>query len=284
MSPPEFLTEALKTAVETNMNNHYTAVQGHPALREKIANVYSREYFNGRPLNMNSDVLITNGAIGAIYAVIMNCVGAGDEVIMFEPYYTQYVNHIEFAGANIVTAPMSTNDKGEWSFDFDHFESVLNEKSKLLIITNPHNPTGKIFTKEEIARLSAILEKWPQVTVLSDDVYCHLAFDGREHVSFANYSETNWNKTVNIFSAGKLLNCTGWKIGWAIGPKTLIQQAFAVHEASSFNTNVPGQVAIANCLDEAFEKEYKGHKNYFVYTQHVFQQGRDAAIEMLLQS
>lgn len=110
MAPPEFLTEALKKAVDSNLNNHYTAVQGHPALRDVIAQVYSKEYFNHRPLNMNSEVLITNGAIGAIYAVIMNCVGKGDDVIMFEPYYTQYVNHIEFAGANIVTAPMSTNE------------------------------------------------------------------------------------------------------------------------------------------------------------------------------
>lgn len=222
LAPPEFLIENLKECVGVNLNNHYTAVQGHPLLREAVAKHFST-YFNNRPINMNTEVLITNGAIGAIYATVMNIVGPGDDVIMFEPYYTQYVNHIEFANANIVTAPMHTNDKGEWNFDFDSFEKSLNEKTKLLIITNPHNPTGKIFTKEEIARLSAILEKWPQVTVLNDEVYFHLPFDGREHVSFANFSETNWNKTVNVFSSGKMLNCTGWKIGWAVGPANLIQ-------------------------------------------------------------
>ena len=76
--------------------------------------------------------------------------------------------------------------------------------------------------------------------MLSDDVYFHLPFDGRKHVSFANYSKSNWEKTITIFSAGKMLNCTGWKIGWAVGPAQLIQQAMFVHEAMSFNTNVPG--------------------------------------------
>jgi len=208
-------------------------------------------------------------------------VNKGDHVHMFEPYYTQYINHIEFAGADCVTSPMYTNDKGEWFFDFDHFEKSLDENSKLLIITNPHNPSGKIFTEDEIARLSAILDKWPQVTVLSDEVYFHLPFDGRKLVSFANYSESNWKKTVNVFSAGKMLNCTGWKIGWAIGPKDLIHQAFFVHEASVFCPNVPGQYALSKSLEQAFTQPYEGYKNYFAFVQSVFQAGRDACQELL---
>lgn len=148
-------------------------------LREAVAKWFS-PHFNHRLLDANKNILITNGAIGAIYAVINNLVTKGDHVHMFEPYYTQYINHIEFAGADAVTSPMHTNDKGEWFFDFDHLEESLDKNSKVLIITNPHNPSGKMFSADEIARLSAILDKWPQVTVLSDEVYFHLPFDGRK--------------------------------------------------------------------------------------------------------
>ena len=96
---------------------------------------------------MNTEVLVTNGAIGSIFATIMNLVSEGDEVLMFEPYYTQYVNHIEFAGAKIVTAPMVTNHSGEWLFDLKAFENSITEKTKLVILTNPHNPSGKMFTE-----------------------------------------------------------------------------------------------------------------------------------------
>lgn len=149
-------------------------------------------------------------------------VGKGDKVHMFEPYYTQYINIIEFSGADCVASPMYTNEQREWFFDFDHLEASLDENSKLLMITNPHNPSGKLFTQEDIERLTSILEKWPQVTVLSDEVYWNLPFDGRKMISFANHCENNWKKTINVFSAGKSLNCTGWKIGFAIGPKELI--------------------------------------------------------------
>lgn len=149
------------------------------------------------------------------------------------------------------------------------------------MITNPHNPSGKMFTDAEIKRLSEILDKYPDVTVLSDDVYYYLPFDGRKHTSFANYSESNWNKTINVFSSGKMLNCTGWKIGWSIGPENLVKQAMFVHESTSFNTNVPGQIALARSMDQALTQEYKGYENYLDYTRAVFQSGRDAAIDLI---
>lgn len=129
-----------------------------------------------------TEVLVTVGAIGSIFSVLLNFAGPGDEVLLFEPYFTLYVNHIDFSGAKIVTAPMLTNDKGEWFFDFDTFESKINEKTKVVLITNPHNPTGKLFTVEEIKKLTEIMDRHPHVTILSDDVYFHLPFDNREHI------------------------------------------------------------------------------------------------------
>jgi aspartate/methionine/tyrosine aminotransferase len=143
---------------------------------------------------------------------------------------------------------MTTNESGEWFFDFTAFEKAINSNTKIVLLTNPHNPCGKMFSAAEVKQMSEILDKHPHVMVITDDVYFHLPFDGRKHVSFASYSKSNWEKTITIFSAGKMLNCTGWKIGWAIGPSRLIKQAMFVHEAMSFNTNVPGQIAIARSL------------------------------------
>ena len=116
------------------------------------------------------------------------------------------------------------------------------------MITNPHNPTSKVFTYEELLRLTEIVEKHPQLVVVSDDVYYFLPYDNREYHLFANIGE-NYKRTITIFSAGKMMNCTGWKVGWAIGPEDLIKNTCLVHEASVFNNNVPGQIAIAKSLD-----------------------------------
>ena len=102
---------------------------------------------------------MTNGAIGALYSAIMNFVGAGDEVLMFEPYYSQYVNHVEFAGAKMVTAPMGTNEAGEWFFDFAAFESAISTKTKAVLLTNPHNPCGKMFSQSDIKNITEILDR-----------------------------------------------------------------------------------------------------------------------------
>lgn len=199
---------------------------GHPLLRDKISEHFSPLLANGtkgRPLCPNSEVLVTNGALGSLSSAMMNLVGAGDEVLMFEPYYSQYVNHVEFAGAAVKTSPMFTDEAGAWHFDFAHFEKSIGPRTKLVLITNPHNPSGKLWTRPEIERLTAILDRHPHVKVISDDVYFFLPFDGRKYESFADFCPSNFEKTLSIFSSGKMLNCTGWKVGWTVGPKDLVK-------------------------------------------------------------
>ena len=128
--------------------------------------------------------------------------------------------------------------------------------------------------------LSKILEQWSEVIVVSDDVYYHLPFDSYKYTSFAGLSEENYKKTVTIFSGGKLLNCTGWKIGWAIGPNRLIKNIGMVHEASCFNNNVPGQVAIGNSLEQTFSS-YEGYDTYTDFVKSNFQTARDEALELI---
>lgn len=252
LPPPKFLTDALKEVIDTPQNSQYSPVIGNPLLREAVAKHWSK-HFNDRKLNPLTDVLITSGALAAVFAIIQNLATKGDKVHMFEPYYTCYINCIEFSGAECVSSPMHCDDNGEWSFDFDHFEKSLDENSRVVILNNPHNPTGKMFTHDDMTRMTKILEKWPKVTVLNDEVYFFLPFDNKPFVSFANHSEGNWKKTINVYSAGKMLNITGWKVGWCVGPAELIRQAFYVHEASSFCANVPCQVAIAKTMDQMFD-------------------------------
>jgi len=188
-------------------------------------------------------------------------------VLFFEPYYTQYVNYAEFAGARVKTAPLKLVN-GEWQYDLDTFERQITPRTKVVMLTNPHNPTGKLFTRDELLKLTEILDRHPQIVVVSDDVYYHLAFDGREHNLFANIGD-NFKRTVTVFSAGKLMNCTGWKVGWLMGPADLVKHISYVHESAVFNLNVPGQVAIARSLDETL-KPFGGKPTYFDYVRDTF--------------
>lgn len=135
---------------------------------------------------------------------------------------------------------MYTDESGDWQFDLDHFEKSITPQTKVVLLTNPHNPSGKLWTKQEIEKVSEILDRHPHVRVISDDVYWFLPFDGKKYESFANFSPSNFAKTLTIYSAGKMLNCTGWKVGWMVGPPDMVKMAMFVHEAACFNINVPG--------------------------------------------
>ena len=124
----------------------------------------------------------------------------------------------------------------------------MSEKTKVLILNTPHNPTGKCFSREEIETISEILDDYPNVVVLSDEVYDFLTFDGHEHIPFAAVGN-NWHRTVSIYSGGKLLMATGWKIGWAIGPERIIKLGGIIHNTVTYCLNNPGQIAISRSLD-----------------------------------
>src|SRR5437016_1247993 len=135
----------------------------------------------------------------------MSLCSSGDEVLTFEPFYTSYVSYVEFSGAKLVTSPMLLNaSTKEWQYDFEAFEKQINAKTKAVLITNPHNPTGKTFTKEELEKLSNVLKKHPNVVVVSDDVYYHLHFDNKKYHKFADIDD-NFKKTITIYSAGKMM-------------------------------------------------------------------------------
>ena len=218
---PKFAVDNLIKAT-TEGHNQYTAVLGAPILREAIGKEYQSRF--NRELDINTEIVITCGASAALQATIQSLCGEGDELLTFTPFYPNYGSITHLGGAIMKTLPLETRKSGdllEYYYDWEKFEEALNPKTKVVLLTNPHNPTGKCLSEDDIKTISEILDrKAPQAWVISDDVYDFLTFDDRKCTTFAAY-ENNWERTVTLFSAGKLMNATGWKIGWLIGPANM---------------------------------------------------------------
>lgn len=165
------------------------------------------------------------------------------------------------AGAKYVPVPLELKE-GKWIYDVDHLKKALSTKTKVVILNNAHNPTGKLFTREELEGITNVLNEYPNVIVISDDVYEFLVFDGKETTLFASIGD-NYNKTVSVFSGGKLFSATGWKVGWGIGPADIINAASVISTTTIYCVNAPAQIAMARCLGETIErKDYKEHSSY----------------------
>jgi aspartate/methionine/tyrosine aminotransferase len=201
-----------------------------------------------------TEVIITSGANGGLNAFILAIVNDGDEVVLFEPTYPLYLDHVRMANGVIKPVPLEYKDN-EWKYDPEVLRKTFSDKTKLFIFNNPNNPAGKRFSREEIEEISKILEEFPHVFVISDEVYDFLTFDDKEHLHFASF-RNNYEKTLTLFSGGKLLNCTGWKIGWGIGPAKLVRFGGVLANAIFYCCNSPGQVAFARSLDKAWNCEY----------------------------
>jgi kynurenine aminotransferase len=141
------------------------------------------------------------------------------------------------AGAKVRFVPLEFKDN-KWSFNPDNLKTVLSDKTKVLILNNAHNPTGKLFTDEELHVISDFVKPYPNLIVLSDDVYEYLVFDGKQTILFASIDD-NWNRTISVFSGGKLFSATGWKIGWGVGPADLINAASVVSTTTVYCVNAP---------------------------------------------
>lgn len=226
-------------------------------MTNKIAEKYGELYYNeplGRKVNGMTEVLVSHGANTLLNVFCAALVNKDDEVVAFEPHFPTYLDHIEMAGGKPAFVPLRYNkEKATWVYDIAEVEAALSRPNvKMFILNTPHNPTGKVFTVEEHKELSAVLDKYPHIVVLADEVYDFLTFDGRKHVPFATVGD-NFKRTVSIYSAGKLFSATGWKIGWAIGPAPIIKMGGIISNTVYYTGNTPGQVAISRCLDKCWE-------------------------------
>jgi N-succinyldiaminopimelate aminotransferase len=239
--PPEVL-EAARAAIGTPADQ-YPPGAGVPELRAAITE--HQERFQGLTYDPATEVLVTAGATEALSAALLALLDTGDEVVVFEPMYDCYAAGIAMAGGMARPVPLRppATGTGPWTFDPAELRAAVTPRTKLLVLNTPHNPTGKVFTRDELAGI-AELARDADLLVLTDEVYEHLVFDGRQHVSPATLPGMR-ERTLVVSSAGKTFNVTGWKVGWICGPAPLVS---AVRTAKQFLTYVnagPFQPAVA---------------------------------------
>jgi N-succinyldiaminopimelate aminotransferase len=248
--PPEVL-EVARAAIGTAADQ-YPPGPGILELRAAIAAHHRR--FSGLAFDPADEVLVTAGATEALSAALIALLEPGDEVVLFEPMYDCYAAGVAMAGGVTRAVPLRppAEGSGRWAFDLDELRAAVTPRTKLLLLNTPHNPTGKVFTGEELATLAALVVEH-ELLVLTDEVYEHLVFDGARHLSIATLPGMR-ERTLVIGSAGKTFNVTGWKIGWICGPAPLVS---AVRTAKQFLTYVNGgpfqpAVAVGLGLSDAY--------------------------------
>ncbi len=265
---PKWVIDLAKNAMEqgnlenTVGKNQYAPSLGILPLREAISNNYERFY--GLNYDPSTEIVVTNGATEAIFCTCMALLNPGDEVIVFEPFYDSYLASLQMAGAKIVPVTLKAPS---FSFSVEELKLAVNSKTKMIILNNPHNPTGKVFSPKEIKTIAELAVKF-DFYILSDEVYEFLTYDVN-HTPTASFSEL-YNRTITISSTGKTFGLTGWKIGWAMGPKEVIKAIHLVHQFTTFSVAHPLQVAMAQALKQMdnylveFKKEYRKKRDYLV--------------------
>ncbi|MFZ4719476.1 MAG: pyridoxal phosphate-dependent aminotransferase [Ilumatobacteraceae bacterium] len=234
---PREVLDAAIAAINDGLNQ-YPPGPGMPVLRHAIA-AHQRRFY-GVELDPDSEVLVTAGATEALAGTLLALLDTGDEVVTLEPMFDSYAPCISMAGA--VTKPVTIRPP-HYAIDPDELRAAITPKTKVLLFNTPHNPTGRVFTREEV-QLVADLAIEHDLIVVTDEVYEHLVFDGAEHIALASLPGMR-ERTLTISSGGKTFNTTGWKIGWVCGPAALVN---AVRTAKQFLTYVNGgpfQPAIA---------------------------------------
>lgn len=254
----ERLLQISERIIRENIHQ-YTPMAGLPLLMEKIALLTEKNY--QRKVNISTEMLITAGATQGVFTTINTFVTAGDEVLILDPSYDSYEPSVLVADGK----PVRVSLNHDYSPNFNSIEDAITSKTKLIVINNPHNPTGRIWTENEVENLETILEKHPQILVLSNEVYEYITFS-QPHISF-NTREKLKHKTIIASSFGKSLHVTGWKVGYLIAPENLMAEMKKVHQFLVFSVNSFSQNAIAEYLDvvnfSEISKMYKAKRDLF---------------------
>ncbi|MGZ5246163.1 MAG: methionine aminotransferase [Flavitalea sp.] len=222
--------------------NQYVHMNGYLPLREAIAEKASFLY--GSKVNPDTEITITPGGTYAIYTALTSVLHPGDEVIVFEPAYDSYIPNIEINGAKAVRLQLKFPD---YHIDWNEVRAAITPRTRMIMLNSPHNPTGAVLSADDIKELRSIVEG-TEIFILSDEVYEHLIFDGKEHHSMLNYPDLAERSFV-CFSFGKVYHCTGWKLGYCISPADIMKEFRKVHQFNCFSSHSPSQVALATFLE-----------------------------------
>ncbi|MDF0513057.1 aminotransferase class I/II-fold pyridoxal phosphate-dependent enzyme [Agromyces sp. H3Y2-19a] len=237
---PAAVLDAARDAIAAGLNQYPPGI-GMPVLREAIARHWSRWY--GIELDAASEVLVTAGATEALAATILAFVDTGDEVVTFEPYYDAYAALIARAGGVHRTVPLAFPG---WRPDLDSLARAITDRTRMIIVNSPHNPTGAVFDDDVLAEIVRLAELH-DVLIVTDEVYEHLVFDA-PHRPIATFPGAR-ERTISISSGGKTFSTTGWKIGWLSAPASLVSAVLAVKQFLTYVNGAPFQPAIATGLD-----------------------------------
>ncbi len=259
---PDEIKEAAVRAVRADFNQ-YAITWGTPSLRSAIAEKFS--WYNGVSVDPEREITVCCGSTEAMISSLMAIVNPGEEVIVFEPFYENYGPDTILCGAR---PKFITLREPDWHFDPEELLQAFNEKTKAIIINTPNNPTGKVFSREELQLISDLCLKW-EVVAITDEIYEHILFDGATHTSIASLPGMR-EQTITINSISKTYSLTGWRVGWAIAPAHLTASIRKVHDFVTVGSPHPLQEAAAVALrvDRGFYQklagEYLERRNFFL--------------------
>ena len=241
--------------------NQYAPMLGVLALREAIAekfdDLYSTSY------NPENEIVVTAGATQAIFTIISAFIKPSDEVILFKPAYDCYEPAINLNGGKVIPIQLNYPD---YKVDWDAVENAISEKTKMIVINTPQNPSGTVFLKEDMEELERITNN-TNIIVLSDEVYEHMVYDGLEHQSACLFPQLK-ERTFITASFGKTFHNTGWKMGYCCGPKELMKEFIKVHQFNVYCVNHPIQIALATYISEA--SNYKKLNSFYEQKRDLF--------------
>ena len=237
---PAEVLDAAVAAIRAGVNQ-YPPGPGMPVLLEAIAEHQSKWY--GIELDPASEIVVTAGATEALAGALLGMLDAGDEVVVFEPMYDSYQACIALAGARAVPVLLAPGDDGRYVFDPDELVAAVSSRTKMILLNTPHNPTGKVFTRDELDAIARVAIDHDLI-VVTDEVYEHLLFDGRTHIPMATLPDMA-ERTLTISSGGKTFHTTGWKIGWMSGPEPLVTAAKTAKQFLTYVNGAPFQPAMA---------------------------------------
>jgi len=260
--PPRELTEAAKRALDAGFNQ-YSITWGAPELRDAIAR--RAKTFNGIIADPESNLVVTCGTTEAMMAAMLSLVNPGDEAVIFEPFYENYGPDAIVSGARPRYVRMEWPD---WSVDEEDLKSAFTDRTKVLILNTPNNPTGKVFDRSELGLIADLCADHDVVAV-TDEIYEHIVFDGDKHVSLATIGDMA-DRTITINGLSKTYSATGWRVGWAIAPKTLANAMRRTHDFLTVGAPHPLQIATVAALNlpESYYRNlasmYQKKRDFFV--------------------
>ncbi|HLU87220.1 MAG TPA: methionine aminotransferase [Taishania sp.] len=253
------LTEIHADVVTKAQSNQYSPMAGNPILLEELAKLTKQSY--QRMVDPNTEILITAGGCQGIFTILQALTNFGDEVLVLDPCYDSYESGIILSGA----IPKHVQLKDDYLPDWNAIEDAITPKTRIIIINNPHNPSGKTWTQADYEALELLVEKNPYLLVLSDEVYEYITFE-EKHISVHHRPKLH-NRSLAVSSFGKTFHITGWKVGYIVGPTHLMDEVKKVHQFVVFCVNSVAQATLATYLKEVdvqqLGKFYQQKRDYF---------------------